>query len=963
MIQLFAYSQSDESQFFTELDAVESNIELMFQVEDLADITARRAPHSLNFDLPMTDTNNKFFGHYYNANVQVGTWSPFVKTKVEIRDQGIRLFAGTLQLLNVDTYNKNYSVAVASSVADLFSALKGKSWAEVLGGTLDHTLSDANVIDSFDTANDITSGAVGAGTVVYPLCDLGNYQGIGWNFRFGAYGINGVGEIELHRLRPAVKVRYLFEAICTYAGFSITSDFFDTDRFNKLYMLVGSKKESLALRNVQGAKVGRSTPLTVSPNTATDLAFSLETGSFYDPDNVFSGGVFSAFGTGVFQFQFQIDLLQAVYTGTYTAQILAVSNSNTWTFQTTGDYQVQNSVTWTWNLQLSQGQSVTFYLLHNGANSLTVQTSSYIALTAYDIGGAGAVVDMPLNLLDCTVDKWLKEIVFRFNLSFIELDYEHELQVEPYMDLLAAGTTTKDWTNKIDISQPVVIKPPTEYQKRRRIFQDAEGKDYKNRRTQESAFSTTGNRPYGVQAVLNDNEFVFEEEEYTSLFTPLRIRAVQGENYSYSNPSNMLVPVLYDEETVDGELQRKTALQQPWLGYYNGTENIDANDATATINIGASTSTVYPLFSCYDSLPVTASSYSILWGVTGADEKNNALIDASTPTSLSVYNVYHKPYLQAIEDANARVMECSALLSPGDVSALRWNDKIWVRDSYWRVINMSNYSVGDTRPVRLTLLKDIVGAPSGCALTLDSYNVNGTTNWVDDSGTPATPTQRCCEAAGLQWNPSNNSCVWFTGTHGTDDGSPVTPTDTNPDDGGIVPPSGTTNVKANFNNLSIVQQQFPAMVESTGSGWYALQAAGNVTQFALKSNNIYNIQVNVTGVEKTATGTFGYKAIGSFSMAIDYTTTSPRAIGTVQTVSATGDWTISMQPSVTGTTAAEIAFQVAGVTAKDITYSAVINVLTTNVANKYIPILAGDALYQNGDYIQYQNGDEMLWNG
>ena len=115
------------------------------------------------------------------------------KTEVEIYDENTVLFRGDLQLLSVNTFKNKYEGIVLSRTSTFFQAIKGMTWRElftesgVTSTDLDHALTFSNVQDSWTTTNDITSGGVGAGTVVYAMTDNAQVEDLGQSLPVWTY--------------------------------------------------------------------------------------------------------------------------------------------------------------------------------------------------------------------------------------------------------------------------------------------------------------------------------------------------------------------------------------------------------------------------------------------------------------------------------------------------------------------------------------------------------------------------------------------------------------------------------------------------------------------------------------------------------------------------------------------------------------------------------------------------------
>ena len=378
MVQLIAYKQGSTSQF--ELDILDTSIELNFQYIDLNDPMSRRSPYSFRFNLPLSKANNKFFSVYYNANTSDGTFNAMKNTESLILSEGILLMQGTLQLHSVS--KDGYVVSVIEQVAQVFSSIKGVTWEELfttVAGTLDtdldHALTWDNVRNSWDVSNDITTGSVGDGVVVYPLADGGQDTSLNtWevNAATGYYYNAGFGmqenEINVLNLKPAIIIAYIIEYIFKKAGFAISSNFLASADVQKMYMFLALETPRVTGRANYGFKVGLSNNLVISTSLASlwiPLAFLEESISpFFDPDGLVINGAFVAPYDGVFTFKTNLVVNAGSGVGVYQIGIRTTINgqSNNLDYTSQVSYGVTSIVTDERTLELTTGDTVAVYV-------------------------------------------------------------------------------------------------------------------------------------------------------------------------------------------------------------------------------------------------------------------------------------------------------------------------------------------------------------------------------------------------------------------------------------------------------------------------------------------------------------------------------------------------------------------------------------------------------------------------
>lgn len=831
------------------LDLKDPRIELSFELQNNSKLSERSSPHSLNFKLPRTKKNNKFFNHYHEVNIANGSWSAYSETTVEVYDEGIVIMIGVLQLNTVNT--DQYNVNILGTTADLFQAIRGKSFADLfnsIGVDLDHALTSNNVIDSWNVNNDITNGSVGNGTVIYPLIDTG------WLYENGFVFLNADFNIPIlvRTLKPSIRVKYLFSEIFKFAGYTpaycaeLTSD-----RFEDLYMFLATEQKVVAARALYGAKIGLTSNTTIAAST-TNLVSILPTNEvapFFDPDNLFSAGVFTAPFDGVFQFSVQMVLSTAATTPYYFT--FAVSSSTqAFSNQVLVPASANAGYVYTANFQLTctATQQVTFEAGAECGSDVIINTgvsgnNTFVSVPLYDTENpTGAVVDMLSNMPDMTLDEWLKGIIDKYN---IILDYDifnpTVIKVETALEYFAGGAE-KNWTKKLDLSSERVIEPTTSLQKKRMVFSDAEGKDYKNEWWQRNWGWVKGRYIYE-----NTNDFAVDEEEIGDVFVPLRTDTIRINNQT----EDTVIPnVLVSRQWVNAENGVKQITNKPILAFYHRLKDIGNGH---TWNVDGTSISQYPYFSVYSDSPVDEDTVSLNWGYDYPDDDTHPFVNGVP--FFFMFRKYWASYIQNIYDDEARLMRCSAYLTPQDVQDLRFSDKIWLQDSYWRVLGVTNYVVSGNQPCKLNLLKVLDKGDWDCDLIPDTYNTDGTVDFVSAvDGTAQIASQACCERFGYKYDPIARVC-FYKAVSPSIGGNPSVPSI----DSSFTLDGGPTDTPSPIENSSTKsyaasdftanQVQFAMQGLTTGNKAQSLNIINGGQEITITPNTVYTVDLDVIVVQ------------------------------------------------------------------------------------------------------------------
>jgi hypothetical protein len=315
-----------------------------------------------------------------------------------------------------------------------------------------------------------------------------------------------------------------------------------------------------------------------------------------------------------------------------------------------------------------------------------------------------------------------------FNLVVIPDDINPRLlTLKPILEYLAEGST-KDWSNKLDISKDITLTSTADYQAQKNLWTYKQSNDYLN-----NIYNSQGDRVYGrLELVDPENDFATSDYKVESLFFPSPCALISNTDFAipkYINDSGTYVApgprILY-----------KTAEQMKVDIYDNETNTFDSK--------------FFYLFNHYTNNIPTIDDEDLNFG----QEVSLQRIESQPWKTL--YARYWNKYIADIYAPDARVIEAFFALDFADIYQFQYNDQIFIRDSYWRILEISDYVVGMQDTVKVKLIK-MVSATPDCFLVPDTaINVNGTVPFVDGDGNPAAATEACCDLYGYLW--VNDNC-------------------------------------------------------------------------------------------------------------------------------------------------------------------------------------------------------------
>ena len=411
--------------------------------------------------------------------------------------------------------------------------------------------------------------------------------------------------------------------------------------------------------------------------------------------------------------------------------------------------------------------------------------------TGFNTNVYDRTIDVPAGIdPEITQKSFLKDIIERFNLVILaDPDDASNLIIEPYNDFIASGKL-QYWTDKLDTSKEIIVKDTTSLQKQHVLLTDLEDVDVMNKSIKEEI---PDYNVYGkIDTQNTENQFASGEMKNNPIYSPY-INQKVFVNANEDLPSaltNYAAQYEYTYKATSNGYEDVLEPTKPKLFYYSGTPSnitglvnlgaIYMHSVSASGDITAHPIGEFPLCSPFELTAdqfgiatIDATTKSLYWNqnppVCGnllsfnyaSNENDIQLIN-------SLYFQYWEQYFNAIYNEDARIMECHLNLNEVDIFNFSFADEIYIKDTYWRVLNISNYQVGAKASTKVTLIKsDTVFQANcnGCSQVLGEINGSntqgGTYVWCP-SGTPGcTPditqagqfigfqtTPECCECAG-----------------------------------------------------------------------------------------------------------------------------------------------------------------------------------------------------------------------
>jgi hypothetical protein len=341
---------------------------------------------------------------------------------------------------------------------------------------------------------------------------------------------------------------------------------------------------------------------------------------------------------------------------------------------------------------------------------------------------SGIDVDMALNMPKMKQIDFVLGLQKMFNLVFVpDKNKPNHLLIEPFTDYTSTGTA-KDWSDKVDYSKDVTIQPTTDLQKKEYKWTYKAGTDFISDTIQKSLA-----RVYGEYEVTDPgNDFATGEQTVETTFGQYMTSVIPGSSFAIHRS------LLSDGTGVKDPL--------PMIAYWHGLSERFGNWYTRTdLGVTTASSAYFPSFSNYSTDYVDIGDKDLNYGM------EQSFIPVDLAPWRTLYFTYWAQYVKELYSEEARIMKCTMRLSKGDLAAFEFSDRIYIRDSYWRVLKLS-YDANVEGVCQVELIKELSDVTI-CADTPTGYDDRY--NFIlfnsSTSGSPDFGSEECCKLYGYDW--------------------------------------------------------------------------------------------------------------------------------------------------------------------------------------------------------------------
>jgi hypothetical protein len=269
-----------------------------------------------------------------------------------------------------------------------------------------------------------------------------------------------------------------------------------------------------------------------------------------------------------------------------------------------------------------------------------------------------------------------------FNLYVYEDQWDSKkIIIKPYIDFYDGSFI--DWSNKIDRSKPIGIKPMSEINARYYAFKYKSDNDFYN-----DNYKKKFNEGYADRLYDTEFDFVKDTDSTEVIFASSPLFQATGTDKIY--------PAIYkksDNNTKEDRMDFVIRILQ--------AKKITGRTSW-TITNGASlgSQTTYGYAGHLDD-PFTATN-DINFGA-----PKELYFSASTYPTTNLFNAYYSDYMAEITDKDSKLLKCEALLNIADIQNLDFSKLIMIDNQLFRLNKIDGYSIIDYKTSKVELLKVI----------------------------------------------------------------------------------------------------------------------------------------------------------------------------------------------------------------------------------------------------------------
>jgi hypothetical protein len=672
----------------------ELSTEFTYAIDDIMDFGSKNTSFSKTINIAGNSTNNRVFGFVFdlgNSNFTDDTlpnvnynYNAAKAAQCRIFIDKIQVFKGTLRILEIIVDGKaiEYQCTVFGELGGFITALGSKKLIGNDNPSYDldfsiynHTYNHDNIIDSWEVSG-ATAGDRGVNNSLsygsgyyYPLIDYGTYRNA--NNR----------DYNVLTFRPALFVKEYLEKIFEGSGYDYDFPLLNTDPFKRLIIPHNQKKL---------------TKITSTLNVATKTTEQIITGSSAITfDTVTGSGLVASSANSVFTYTGSTSInLKMNYTfdADYLSATFNIYKNNiiVYTTNSIGDGSFE--------ILMNTNDAIVFRITNTAPN----RDDPPVTLTYAQVSFfSGSIIAVSLNYNDdLVINDTIPRGIFQkdfflsickmYNLYvYDDIFNDKKIYIKPYIDFYPdTSANALDWSEKIDRSKPLSIKPMSELNARYYQYKYKDDSDYYNEN-----YKKKYNQNYGDRLYDTNYDFSKDTESLEIIFASSPLIQLAGEEKRVTQ-----IFKLSNENTKEDQMDSVIRIMQVQKITGVHSWKIRNQSGTGDLHNG----TVYGYAGHLHFNDAGVPDQDINFGV----PKEVYISTTSYPTT-NLFNAYHSEYIAEITSKDSKLLTCTALLNTLDINNLDFSKYIWIDGVLFRLNTVEGYNPMEYNTTKISLLKVI----------------------------------------------------------------------------------------------------------------------------------------------------------------------------------------------------------------------------------------------------------------
>ena len=727
-------------------------ISVVISQEDITNIGGSPFRYSKTFTIPGTKHNNDTLKGFYSV---VGIdFDPLTKVECVVEYGGNIIFEGYLRLnavLLTGDYLE-YEVYILTALSDFSSEIQPLQLNNLDYQDLDHENNYDNITLSWEYTGG-TSGLFG-GQILYPLYNYGLSYDSNDNpaFDFTLTGANSFtsssNAVPEEYFKPSIQLKSVVDRLFSATTYTYESNFFNSDYFKSQYMSLANNGEIGVIRededteNRNKFKVYVSEPVgyNYDPNDIRKpIPFNTLNPDGYDPLNSFTldndfpnnsnddfRNYFNVPTSGDYYFNMKFRYTNGSgynYPAYFRIKAYKSTNPNnissgTLLYQTPGSgfaalgSPQDANVFFSGNLQSNEYVSTYIeFITTAGFPQYGIRLFGYQGqdtpmwdlYTAPQLLGS-TNVNMKLQMPEMSASDFFQSLITKYNLVVEKDDVDKVLTIEPWnVYFNESGRTETDWTQKIDRNTTIRVEPLDFTLSKDVVWSYESAGDEVLGKYYEENF----NNIFGKKEFISPSNILTGEQELTIPYAPFPTNTIDGSDY-------IIMGQTFERD--DNGLKQPVS-GPPHLFFWVGNRYMYSTPNGGGTNQWYMTSgstqvawNTYPAVNHlsrlgnYDSGEISDLNFRPYWDFF---QSRNSVVQPWSKYSL--YNAFWVDYIENLYSTEARRLTGRFLLEPKDIGEIKLNDKIYLKDNYWRIENIKDADLIGDKLTEVSLLKELGG--------------------------------------------------------------------------------------------------------------------------------------------------------------------------------------------------------------------------------------------------------------